>query len=364
MKFTAAQISRFAFVFMVSEPLVFYIGRLMKLSYYQGWITLLGACLLSLIILYFTIKLGQFKPDSSWVKFGSQIMGRPIHNVFLILVILLGLYLISLDMMNFATYMGSMYLIETPIWVIITLSILCISLSARTGLESIIYMGEGIFLVTLASSLFSAPMMTPSSNLGMMIAFLTHHDLKKGILDAFTAFAWFSDWIFFLFTAPFVRFDGKLLKRLALSLILTIFFIMLYWLICMLNFGPHLGQQLRYPILELVRIARYGDFLDNLDPFLIGFWSSTTFIRSSFLLYVASVCLSEIAGLKDRRSVVFLMGSLSGTFSLQYAEHTTAYEAVIRTYAILAFVLSIQLTPVYYFLVSKFRSKKRKRNSA
>ncbi|OZB94933.1 GerAB/ArcD/ProY family transporter [Paenibacillus sp. XY044] len=358
MKFTAGQISRFAFVYLVSEPLVFFVGRLMKLSTYQGWITLLGACLLSSLLLYLTVKLGQIHPESSWVEFGSRILGKQMHNVFLLLVLLLSIYLISLDVTNFSTFIGSMYLVETPMWLIMSLTVLCISLSTRTGLEAIIYMGEGIFLVILFSSLVTSPMMITSSNAGMMMALLTHHDLKRGVLDSFSALAWFSEWIFFLFTAPFVTFGKKLFRGLLMSLISTIVFISLFWLICLINFGPYLGQQLRYPILEVVRVARYGDFLDNLDPFLIAFWSSTMFIRSSFLLYVASVCLSKLVGFSDRRRTVFLLGSISGTFAMQYAGHTTNYEVDTRTYAVLAFVLSIELLPIYYLFVYKIRSLK------
>lgn len=355
MKFAPGQVARFAFVYMVSEPLVFLIGRLLKLSSYQGWITLIGALLLSTILLYLTVKLGQVNPDASWVDFGQHIMGKWIHKIFMVLVLLLSLYLVSLDVTNFTTFIGSMYLIETPMWAIMSLTVVCIALTTRTGLESIIYMAEGIFLITLFSSLVTAPMMVSSANSGMMITFLTHHNLKKAFFDSISAFAWFSEWVFFLFIGPFVVFQRKLFGRLFLSLLSVIVYIIIYWLICLLNFAPYLGSQLRYPILEVVRIARYGDFLDNLDPFLIAFWSSTMFIRSSFLLYVGSVCLTKLVGLSDRRKVVFLLGSVSGVSAMQYSAHTTAYEIDTSSYAVITFVLLIEILPVYYLLVHWIR---------
>ncbi|MGP3786355.1 GerAB/ArcD/ProY family transporter [Paenibacillus sp. 1A_MP2] len=159
-KLSAGQAYRFMFVYLYSEPIAFLLQRLFKMSGYQGWISILGGFAISLILLFFTYRLGSVHPDRPWVDFGEEIVGKVVHKLFLGLIVLLCLYLISIDVENFIVFLQSMYLPETPIWLTATVTILCISLSARSGLITIVYLSEGIFLVQIFTSAFLMPAVT------------------------------------------------------------------------------------------------------------------------------------------------------------------------------------------------------------
>lgn len=355
LKITTGQLSRFAFVYIISEPFAFFIGHLLKMSAYQGWMSLIGGYLLSLILLYFTVKLGSIEPSVSWTEFGTKIMGKWLHSCVLILVVLLCIYLISIDIENFSIFFGTMYMEKTPIQVIIILTSVCIALTARSGVTTIVYMAEGIFLLIVGSSLITVPGMFGGSHYDMLTTLQTHHDLKKAAVDSLSTLPWFSEWFLLIFLAPQAFFGRKTLRSLMIYGFLVTVMVMTFWLLCLLNFGPYLGGDLRYPVLEVIRLARYGDFLDNLDPFLIAFWSTTMFIRSSFLLYVASICLSHVARLQDYGSTSFILGITAATFAIQYSYKTDVYEKATYSYELSVFLVLVECIPILYVFIYRIR---------
>ncbi|MDQ0169830.1 GerAB/ArcD/ProY family transporter [Paenibacillus tundrae] len=358
---TAGQAYRFMFVYLYSEPIAFLLQRLFKMSGYQGWLSTIGGFLISLIFLFFTYRLGALNPDRPWLSFGEDIVGKWVHLFFVGMIALLCLYLVTIDVENFIIFLQSMYLPETPIWVTATLTLLCVSLSARSGLVTIIFMAEGIFLVQVLTSTLLIPTVGSGGNPDVLLSLTTHHDLGEIVIGSFSTLPWFSEWMLFLFLAPTVAFRRPLLRSMIFAGITVILFVVFFWIYTLMNFGPYVAASLRYPLLEMIRFARYGDFLDNLDPVLIAIWSTTMFTRSSFLLYVASVCLSKISGVRQQKSVVYLIGGTAAAIVMQYAKDVTAYELATRSYAVPMYTLLIESMPILYVIVHWLRYGKHRK---
>ncbi|MFS0869812.1 GerAB/ArcD/ProY family transporter [Paenibacillus xylanilyticus] len=358
---TAGQAYRFMFVYLYSEPVAFLLQRLFKMSGYQGWLSTIGGFTISLVFLLFTYKLGSLHPDQPWLSYGEKIVGKYVHRFYIGMVALLCVYLLSIDVENFIVFLQSMYLPETPIWLTATITILCICLSARSGLITIVFMSEGIFVVQLITSTFLVPTVGGGGNPGILTSMLTHHDLSELLFGSLSTMPWFSEWMMFLFLAPAVVFQRSMLKSMVLAGGTVVVFILTFWIFTIMNFGPYVAASLRYPLLEMIRFARYGDFLDNLDPVLIAIWSTTMFTRSSFLLYVASVCLSKLSGIKQQKSVVYLLGGTAAAFVLQYAKDAASYELAIRSYAVPVYTLVVESMPIVYVVIHWLRFRKNKK---
>ncbi|WP_458126308.1 GerAB/ArcD/ProY family transporter [Paenibacillus sp. Z3-2] len=360
---TAGQAYRFMFVYLYSEPVAFLLQRLFKMSGYQGWLSTIGGFLISLVFLLFTYRLGSINPDKPWISYGEDIVGKVVHRFYIGLIVLLCIYLLSIDVENFIIFLQSMYLPQTPIWLTSTLTLLCICLTARSGLVTIVFMSEGIFLVQLFTSSLLIPAVGGGGNPGILLAMATHHDLREILMGSLSTMPWFSEWMMFLFLAPVVAFRRPMLKSMLFAGITVVIFIVVFWMFTLMNFGPYVAAGLRYPLLEMVRFARYGDFLDNLDPVLIAIWSTTMFTRSSFLLYVASVCLSKLSGIRQQKSVVYLIGGTAAAIVLQYAKDAASYELAIRSYAVPLYTVLIESMPILYVIVYWIRNGKNKKTT-
>ncbi|MCG7382656.1 GerAB/ArcD/ProY family transporter [Paenibacillus sp. ACRRY] len=361
---TAGQAYRFMFVYLYSEPVAFLLQRLFKMSGYQGWLSTIGGFLLSLIFLIFTYKLGSLYPDKPWLSFGEKIVGKSVHQIYIGLIIMLCIYLLSIDVENFIVFLQSMYLPETPIWLTAGITLLCVSLSARSGLFTIVFMSEGIFVVQLITSTFLVPTVGGGGNPGILTSMLTHHELSEIIFGSLSTMPWFSEWMMFLFLAPAIAFRRNMLKSMFFAGGTVVIFIIVFWMFTLMNFGPYVAASFRYPLLEMIRFARYGDFLDNLDPVLIAIWSTTMFTRSSFLLYVASVCLSKLVGIKQQKSFVYLLGGTAAAIVLQYAKDAASYELAIRSYAVPVYTVIIESMPILYISIYWIRSMAKRRTGA
>ncbi|WP_336779572.1 GerAB/ArcD/ProY family transporter [Paenibacillus illinoisensis] len=358
---TAGQAYRFMFVYLYSEPVAFLLQRLFKMSGYQGWLSTIGGFTISLIFLLSTYKLGSLHPDKPWISFGDKIVGKYVHQIYVGLIAMLCIYLLSIDVENFLVFLQSMYLPETPIWLTAGITILCVCLSARSGLITIVFMSEGIFVVQLITSTLLIPTVGGGGNPGILMSMLTHHDPSEILFGSLSTMPWFSEWMLFLFLAPAIVFRRPLLKSMFFAGATVVIFIIFFWMFTIMNFGPYVAASLRYPLLEMIRFARYGDFLDNLDPVLIAIWSTTMFTRSSFLLYVASVCLSRLFGVERQKSFVYLLGGTAAAMVLQYAKDAASYELAIRSYAVPVYTLTIESMPIVYVAVHWLRGLKIKK---
>ncbi|WP_181151221.1 GerAB/ArcD/ProY family transporter [Paenibacillus sp. PCH8] len=190
---------------------------------------------------------------------------------------------------------------------------------------------------------------------------VTHHDWTELVMGSLATMPWFSEWMLFLFLAPTIAFRRPMLKSMLCAGGTVVIFIVVFWVFTLMNFGPYVAASLRYPLLEMIRFARYGDFLDNLDPVLIAIWSTTMFTRSSFLLYVASVCLSKLSGVRQQKSVVYLIGGTAAAIVMQYARDAASYELAIRSYVIPVYTVLIESMPILYVLVYWLRNVKNKK---
>lgn len=353
-KLSSAQVYRFAFVYLYSEPISFLIQRLFKMSAYQGWLSVLGGFGLSLVLLFFTVKLGQTFPDRGWDDFGADIVGQKLHRLMLLLVGIYAIALASVDVENFIIFLRTIYLPDTPVWMVTLLTVLCIALTSRQGLLTIVYMSEGIFLLQVVASLLVFPAIVEGRQKEIILAMLTHHDLGQIVSGSLSTMPWFSEWAIFLFLAPFTSFLLPIGRALMLGGFTVVVILITYWLLILMNFGPYVSEELQYPLLELIRFARYSDFMSNLDPALISFWSTTMFMRTSFQLYVASLCFSRVTGI-EAKSLVFLIASSLAAIVLQYAADTIEYEKSIRSYAIAAYAMVMDSFPILYMLVYWWR---------
>lgn len=189
----------------------------------------------------------------------------------------------------------------------------------------------------------------------MLPAFIHYHDPGIALKDSIVVMSWFGEWIVLLFVVPDLKLEAKMLKRLVLTGIFVLVTVLIGWSLTMMSFGPHLGQELQYPFLELVRSAKQDNLLGNSDPLLIGIWSSSMFIHSSFLIYVASRCVSGLFNTKARKMYIPFLTIASITIAFLYSRHIGSYYKHYNSYAIVVIWLIVESIPIYYAITAFFR---------
>ncbi|AIQ68769.1 GerAB/ArcD/ProY family transporter [Paenibacillus graminis] len=351
------QLFRFALIYFSSQSTIFLIPFILSSSGYQGWIALIGGTLLSMLILIFTIQVGKLKPEQGWIDFGRDIMGVWVHRLLVFFILCWCIYFASFDIENFVLFFGSNYMRGTsPIYIQIVIG-LVIMYTASLGITTIIYMADGIFLIFVVAVLFAVYSFFPNADFSMLPAFLHYHDPGIALRDSVSVSSWFAEWLVFLFLAPELKIGNKMLKKLMAAAVFILFIVLAGWTMTMLNFGPHFGTQLQYPLLEMIRGSSHNSILGNLDPILIGIWSASMFIHGSVLIYVACKCTLYLTNWKKTKAIVPILTLCSITIAYLYSRDIANYLRDFTSYLIMYTWLFIECIPVYYFIAAYIRSK-------
>ncbi|QUL57786.1 GerAB/ArcD/ProY family transporter [Paenibacillus tritici] len=352
------QITRFSIVYLGSQSTMFLVPGLIDTSGYQGWIGIVAGCALALIPLFFTVQIGKLKPGTGWVDFGAEITGKWVHRMMVILLLCWCVYYASYDIENFVLFFGSNYLRGTPPLFIQILIGLVIMYTAHLGVTSIVYMADGMSLIFVASTILSIYLFFQHANYAVLPAFIHYHNPLIAFKDSVTVMSWLGEWVVFLFVAPELRISKSTMKKLALGGICVMLTILLVWVMTLLNFGAYLGKELTFPYLHLVRSSSGDGLLGNSDPLLIGIWSASMFIHSSFLIYVAGKCAAYLTGERAKKLLVPGLTVCSMVIAYLYSRDLARYDHDYYSFNTSLVWLIVEFIPLYYFIALRLRKKR------
>ncbi|MNK59840.1 Spore germination protein [compost metagenome] len=356
MRTTSYQVFRFACIYMLSVPIAFLIAPLISSSGYQGWIAILAGGAFNMILIACTVHLGKMAPKQAWLEFGERIVGKWLHRCILIVIAFWCVYYIALDLEQFTLFYGSVYMRETPPWFLHVLVGLVIIITCHRGLSTVVYLADGFFIISILAIVFFLSVFSADADFHMFPALITHHKLGLALKDSFSTVSWIGEWFIFLFIVPELKFEKKILSNLLLGNLLVTVSILFTWLICLLNFGPHFGAQIKYPVLELIRGTSYTGLLGNSDPLLIGLWSTSMFIHDSFLLYVGTVCLAKVTRFSNQKVIITLLGSSAIVIAYQFARDVAQFQKDLNALSLGMFWVLVDSLPIYYVLIAWVRN--------
>ncbi|GGH21289.1 hypothetical protein GCM10008013_19120 [Paenibacillus segetis] len=312
---------------------------------------------LNMILVLCTYKLGNLMSGQSWVEFGEKMDGKWGHRVVLLLLVFWGVYYVSFDIEQFTLFYGTIYMRETPPWFLQFIIGIVIWVTVRWGFSTLVYIADGAFIITLLGIIFLLVIFSRDANLQMLPALVTHHDFRNVYKDALGVVSWIGEWFIFLFIMPHYPFDKKILRYLMLSNLLVTFAVLLTWLLVLLNFGPHYGSKLKYPILELILSTSSEGLVGNADPLFIGLWASSLIIHDAFLIYVAVSCLSRLLKIKERKPLITLLVGTATVAAFQFSRNITSFQSQSSELGFIAFWIIVNCIPVYYLIILLFRGR-------
>lgn len=325
MRNTPWQLFRFGFVYLNAIPTGFLVTPLLWNSAYLGWAAILGGYAMSLVFLWFMLKLGLWDPRKPWINFGSALVSKWIHFPIVALVFFWSINYIGMDIEGFTLFFDTNYMRESPQWFILLIVGLVVMVTARWGMETMIYISDGLFLVIVVAIVAMNMFFFKEAHWDMMIAMVRHHNYESAIKDSLFCLSFFAEWIVFLFLAPYIQFNKKSFRNLAAAGLLVTIGVMLQWASALLNFGPYLGREMQYPLVELMRAA--SGFLGNSDPLIIGLWSSSMFFHSAFLIHVSVRCMAKLLNLKQMDGpLIAIIGGTAIVIAYQYSQNPILFQ--------------------------------------
>lgn len=360
MRNTPWQLFRFGFIYLNAIPTGFLVGPLLQNSAYLGWISILSGYIMSLVLLWFMVRIGLLDPQRPWIDFGDKLVSKWVHLPIIALIFFWSINYVAMDIEFFTLFFNTNYMRESPQWVVLLVAGLVILVTARWGMETLIYVSDGLFIVIVVVIVAINLFFFKEANPEMLTALIKHRNFDSVFKDSLFCLTFLAEWTVFLFLAPYIKFDRKSFRNLAAAGILVAISIMLQWATAILNFGPYLGRVMQYPLIELMRSA--SGILGNSDPLIIGLWSSSLFLHSAFLIHVGARCLATLLKLKhmDAPLIAILSGSAI-VLAYQYSQDPLQFLENLNSLSMVMFFLLIAFIPVFYWIISLFRKRRNTR---
>lgn len=339
----------------------FVLAGLSQATEYVGWLCLILGWIGALAFMYVALKLAATHPDVFITHFGGKLVSRPLHLLFMAMYLYYIMHIGASISRELCDFMIQTYLQITPDWAIASLFGLCVILAVRSGIETIFRCAQGFIFIVLGVVLLTPFLLTESYNWPIAGAFLHHWELQKIWAGSITSVTLYSDLTLIVFIYPHLRDKEKTFRSLALGSAGAMALTVMTYITCLLLFGVHFTAHATYPTLEMMRMIRVGDFLDNLDPFLIAIWMTTLFLKVSLYLYIVVAGIGQLLGLKHSKPLSFSIGAIMIGMSIHIASSIMEVQYFLRkVFPLLTYI--VQSTLFLYWAGYWLQSRKLRKN--
>ncbi|THF76369.1 GerAB/ArcD/ProY family transporter [Cohnella fermenti] len=324
---------------------------------YASWLCLIVGWAIALAMMSLAVKVAEYEPDKFITQFGGRLVGRWLHGFVMAILLLFFLHVGASITREFQEFMSQIYFARTPDWAIAAIFTICCIYAVRSGIETL-FRSAGAFMLMIVVLVLMAIIMVQNQFVWPMArAFVTHWELKPIYAGSVSSILTYNDMILVLFLYPHLQNKRKTRRTLMLASGISLVLQLLLLLSVLLLFGIHLTGHFTYPVLELYRMIRIGDFLDNLDPFFIAIWMTTLILKMSLYLYMASAGIGQLIGLKQSKPLVISVGAIIFGMSKHIAVNAIEVQAFLA-HAGVVLANAMLLLPLVYLPAIYIRGKR------
>jgi len=218
---------------------------------------------------------------------------------------------------------------RTPPEAILVLMLAVVFYGARKGLEVVVRVAEFVMVIELTQLLVSViTMATKDIHWNYLFPLFEHGPLpvlRGGLLVG----GWFGELITIGFLLPFVNKKKGVAKSGLLAIVGITLLLMVSDVYTLGIFGDIIGARLQFGLYEVGRYISIANFLERLDPIIMGVWIMLLYCKITLFAYVVSLGLAQLFRVRDYRpfvGIVCLLGAvMSGQMYPRQSDMTTYF---------------------------------------
>lgn len=317
----------------------------------DGWLALLGGGFISGCMLFFINKISLKFPNKTVVEFAPLVLGKGLgKGIGLILVVYFTL-LAAVSLRIFTEMLKSVLLVETPRWIVVAALVILITWIVQNGIEDIARFTELIAPIII---LFLFIALIGDFKYMEVVRIKPIFQSSKGALfkGLLSVLSYYGIIIILLMLYPYVNKPEKLNKTSLGALLFAVLITVAFFLGSIATFGIYETARMAWPVIELVKMVRLGEFLERVESIFLSVWLSIAFINISVLSFCSIAGWSQLAGRKNYRRVTypFMIILLAVTLWPRDLLEVLGIYQLNFTYG---FVISL-LVPLFLWAVSRF----------
>ncbi|MEG6616692.1 endospore germination permease [Peptococcaceae bacterium 1198_IL3148] len=272
------------------------------------YFSLLLSMVYMLLLVSIYTKLAQRFPRHSIIQYAPALLGKFLGKIIGILYILFFIAIPILVSMEVNFLMLTSFSPQIPVIVIALLHFIPKVYLVWLGLESMVRITQIITLPALLLMVLFVLLNIPNYQLQLLQPFL-NHGLVPLLLGTVLMMARMGYLSLSLMVYPYLKstssrrlFKTQIMAMAAITLALAASYsvIMIY--------GERQTQNFLFPTFAMIRMIEIGDFLERLDPLLLGVWWFGYWILGAIFYYAGCLAIQQWAGLKHYRQTVLPLG--------------------------------------------------------
>jgi spore germination protein KB len=254
-------------------------------------------------------------PRKDFVVYSQKVLGTFLGKLLILVFLVWMSHTIGLVLWQVTNFIKLSLLPKTPIAPIMAIALLPSIYVVYGGIEAIARSSQVVFLPTVIILFFLFLLLIPDVNLQNLLP--VFEDGAANILRAgITPLAWAGEIMFVVFLAPSINKIGKTAKYSVITIALIGFGGFVNETFYTAVFGL-LRQHLANPFYILIRYIKPTAFIERYDILFVTINLLGNFVKLSVFLYIFTLCLSQLLGMKSHRPLV-LPSSAALLISTQY----------------------------------------------
>ncbi|KJS19757.1 MAG: hypothetical protein VR72_17585 [Clostridiaceae bacterium BRH_c20a] len=270
----------------------------------DGWLVLLVGGFVSSLMLFFINKISRKFPGKTVVEFAPVVMGLFLGKLLGGILVVYYTFLAAVSLRIFAEMLKSVLLSDTPRWVVVVALVALITWIVQNGLEDIARFTEllaPIILLLLIAAFLGDVRYMEAIRLRPMF-----QSAALPLLEGFlSSLSYFGIIIVLLMLYPYVNAPKKLTITSLLALAFAVLITIGFFIGAVATFGIYETGRMAWPVIELVKMVRVGEFLERVESLFLSVWLSIAFINVSVLAFCSVSGWTQLINAENYRKLTY-----------------------------------------------------------
>ncbi|WP_174613812.1 GerAB/ArcD/ProY family transporter [Virgibacillus ihumii] len=322
----------------------------------DGWISLLIAGVISVIVMWLLAKIVIGFPNQSFFTYTSTILSGPVKIVILFLFAVIWICVSAFEVRSIAIVTKQYMFDRTPLEVI-ALSFLLVVVYAVSGSRAGIFRLNKLFLPIILFIAFFVFVLNLGYFKTSQLLPLFQTDMQgylKGIKVSMLSYVGF---IIVLFYTGLVDNPNKTPKMVAIGMCIPVVLYIMIFILSIGVFGHAVTSELRYPTIELAKNVEIpGDIFTRFELLFFLIWTMAIFNTTTMALDIAVLSLNSIFKHTKKTKIIFILAPI--VFSIGMIPQNVLE---LESYAAILFKISLiysLVIPFLLLLVGKLKGSK------
>lgn len=282
---------------------------------HEAWMTAISSLVFCVPILLVYGTLLKWYPDKNLFEINEEVFGTVAGKIVSALYLFFFFSLSSLNINDMGTFVGDFLIPQTPLLAIhgflIVFAIYCV----RKGLEGLVRPIAMFSLVAVLVVVVNFILVVGDTEWSFLLPMFTHEPIEYVQGTHITATIPMGETLVFLMIAPATKEKERVTPALIGGVVASALFMLVVVIRDTVTLGPLLPY-VTFPSFEAARSIGFSNFFARTETLYALVLVSLTFIKVCLLLYITSLGLAQITGLKRYLPLITVSGAFATAYSM------------------------------------------------